>query len=233
MSPRSTARVAGLLYLAVIGLGSASLVVAPALVVAGDAATTAKNILNSEHLFRLSFVLNLVTTAAYVGVSAVFYELFKPAGRTLSVVAAFFGLTGCAVGAAISLDGLSPVLLLKGAPYLATFSTEQLQTLSLTSLRLSSVGGNVALMFFGFYCLSLGFLIVGATFLPRVLGVFMAISGTAWLIGSLASILVPAFANQVLPYTMAAAIFGESALTLWLLVVGVNDSKWRAQAGEA
>ncbi|MBP6013464.1 MAG: DUF4386 domain-containing protein [Alphaproteobacteria bacterium] len=223
---------AGLLYLTVIGTGAASLLIAPALVVAGDAAATANNILNAEQVFRLSFALNLIATAAYVGVAAVFYELLKPAGKTLSVVAAFFGLTGCAVGAAISLDGLSPVLLLKGAPYLAAFTKEQLQALALTSLRLSSVGGNIALIFFGFYCLMLGFLIVGAKFLPRILGVFLAISGAAWLIGSFGSILVPAFASQISPYTMAAAIFGESALTLWLLTFGVNDAKWRAQAGE-
>lgn len=202
-----------------------------ALVVSGDAAATANNIVTSELTFRLGFVVNLVANAAYIAVVALLYELLKPAGKTLSLVAAFFGLTGCIAGAAMSLDGLAPLVLLKGSPSLAAFGTDQLQALSMLSLRMSGVGLSIALTYFGLYCLTLGFLVAGATFLPRVLGLLLALAGVAYLAGGFASFLAPAIANQISAYALAAAVFGESAFTLWLLAFGVNEAKWQAQAG--
>lgn len=204
-----------------------------ALVVSGDAAATANNILASELSFRLGFVVNLIANVAYIAVVAVLYELLKPAGKTLSLVAACFGLTGCIVGAAISLNSLAPLMLLKGSPYLAVFGADQLQALSMLWLRMSGVGLSITLTYFGCYCLTLGFLVAGATFLPRVLGVLLAVAGLAYLVGGIASFLAPAIANQISAYTMAAAVCGESAFTLWLLAFGVNEAKWRAQAGAA
>lgn len=229
-SARFKARIAGFLYLIVIGASTAALLTNSALIVTGDAAATAANILASEFYFRLSFAAILISNVAYVGVTAMLYALLKPASPTLSILAAFFGLMGCAVGAATSLHLLTPVLLLKGAPALAAFSPDQLQALTLTLLRVSGIGNNISLMFFGFYCISLGFLVVGSTFLPRILGALLAISGLAWLTNSFASFLAPSIAKDLSTYLMAAAAFGEVAFTLWLLLVGVNAAKWKAQA---
>lgn len=233
-SPRFKARIAGFLYLIVIAASTAALLANSALIVSGDAAATAANILASEFQFRLSVVAILISNAAYVGVTAMLYGLLKSASRTLSFLAAFFGLVGCAVGAAAtSLYLLAPMVLLKGASALGSFSPDQLHALTLISLRLSGIGNNISLMFFGFYCLSLGFLVIESTFLPRVLGVLLAISGLAWLTSSFASVLAPSLANDLSTYLMAAAALGELAFTLWLLIVGVNAAKWHAQAGAA
>lgn len=229
-SPRLKARIAGFLYLIVIAVSTGALLTNSALIVSGDAAATASNILASEFRFRLSFAAILISNVAYVGVTAMLYGLLKPAGRDLSFLAAFFGLMGCAVGAATSLHLLAPLTLLKGAPVLSSFSPEQLEALALTSLRLSGIGNNISLMFFGFYCLTLGFLVVGSTFLPRIIGAALAVSGLAWLTSSFASFLAPSLAKDLSTYLMAAAALGEITLTLWLLVVGVNVTKWKAQA---
>ena len=84
------------------------------------------------------------------------------------------------------------------------------------------------LVFFGGYCLLVGYLILRSTFLPRILGVLMAFGGLGWL-----TFISPAFANTLAPYNMAPGILGEGALTVWLLAVGVNPQRWRAQAGAA
>lgn len=230
MAPSSRARVAGFLYLIVIATGAASLFITPSLIVAGNAAATANNIMVSETAYRFGILINLIATAAYVGVVAMLYEVLKPAGPSFSVVAAFFGLTGCIVSAVNGLTWLAPLALLKNSASLAALETAELQALSFMWLRLSGVGGNLALTFFGFYCLMLGFTIAGATFLPRVLGLLLAVSGIAWLTGGFATLLAPAFASEISVYTMATAIFGEVMLTLWLTLFGVNDAKWTDQA---
>ena len=84
------------------------------------------------------------------------------------------------------------------------------------------------LVFFGGYCLAIGYLILRSTFLPRILGVLMAVGGHGWL-----SFLTPALSLQLSPYNMAPGILGETALTVWLLAVGVNARAWNEQASAA
>ena len=82
------------------------------------------------------------------------------------------------------------------------------------------------MVFFGFYCLLIGYLIFRSTFLPRILGVLMAFAGLGWL-----TFLSPMLANHLSPYIFAPGILGEGALTLWLLAMGVNAERWNEQAG--
>jgi Domain of unknown function (DUF4386) len=84
------------------------------------------------------------------------------------------------------------------------------------------------LVFFGFYCVLIGYLIFRSTFLPRILGALMAFAGLGWL-----TFLSPPLANHLSPYIFAPGILGEGALTLWLLAVGVNEQRWKEQAGSA
>lgn len=84
------------------------------------------------------------------------------------------------------------------------------------------------LVFFGGYCLAIGYLILRSTFLPRILGVLMALGGLGWL-----TFVSPALSQQLSPYNMAPGILGETALTVWLLAVGVNALRWNEQASAA
>ncbi len=233
-SPRLMARIAGLLYLIEIAGHGYGMFVLSSLVVRGNAAATAANILASEPLFRLGFAANFIAIAAYVGVTALLYVLLKPVNRTLSLFAAFFSLTGCIVFAANLVNHLSPLLLLEHAHYLAVFRTDQLQALALTSLRFYNQGFNISMVFFGFYCLSIGTLIFRSTFLPRILGPLLMIAGLGYLINSFAAFLSPGFATPLpFPGLLAPGIVAEGSLMLWLIVVGVNATKWKAQAGAA
>jgi hypothetical protein len=175
-SPCFKARIAGVFYLLTFVTGGfAAFFAGRGLVVYGDAA-------------------NLMATACYIAVTLLFYSIFKPVNRHLSLLAAFFSFVGCAISI------LSP-------------------------FHLDPTHIN-PLVFFGFYCLLIGYLIFMSSFLPRVLGVLMAIGGLGWL-----TFLSPPLANSLSPYSMAPGILGEGALTLWLLVVGVNVERWKEQAG--
>lgn len=228
-SARLKARAAGFLYLIVVVAGVAALSMTSGLIVGGDAEATAKNILAAEQTFRLSFTINLLAAAAYVGVIAILYELFRPVSRTLSVFAAFFGLVGCASSAASMLNHLATLYILKDAAFLASFDPAQSQALARLSLKLGGIGNSVSLVFFGFYCLSLGMLVLRSTFLPHVLGALLVIAGAAWLTNSVAGFLALPFAGAAAPILMGAAALGEGLFTLWLLIVGVNAARWREQ----
>lgn len=172
--PRSRAKIAGVFYLVTFLTGGA------ALFVGGSLGTVA----------------GLIAGASYVAVTLLFYHIFKPVNKGLSLLAALFSLAGCANG---------PLRLFHLVPF-----------------DISS------LVFFGFYCLLIGYLIFRSTFLPRSLGMLMAFSGLGWL-----TFLSSPLADYLSPYIYAPGILGEGALTLWLLVVGVNEQRWREQSSGA
>jgi hypothetical protein len=101
----------------------------------------------------------------------------------------------------------------------------QLQALALMFLRLNAYAFGIYLVFFGFWCVLIGFLIFKSTFLPRILGVLLAIAGLGWV-----TYLSPPLARYLFPYIAGASALGEIPLLLWLLVVGLNDQRWKEQA---
>jgi len=231
-SPRLRARIAGVLYLIVIATAMfAESFVRDPLIVSGDAATTAHNILASEQLFRLGFAADLVNFACYIAVVLIFYGLFKPAGRTLSLVAAGFGMAGCITGAINMINQLAPLALLKAAPYLKAYSPEQLHASAYVFLRLHLFGYAVSMTFFGIYCVLLGCLVMRSAFLPRILGALLAIAGTGYVTNSFAIFLASPLVAQFGIYLLLPGFIAELSLTLWLIAIGVNAAKWRMQAG--
>jgi Domain of unknown function (DUF4386) len=171
-SPRLKARITGMFYLLTILTGIfAQGFVSGRLVVDGDATATATNILTHRTLFQWGFAVYLIEMACQVAMTALFYDLLKPAGRSLPLLAAFIGLTGCVIKTLSRLFFIAPLLVLGGAHYLSVFSAAQLQALALLFLNVNDQGAAIALVFFGFYALLTGYLIVRSTFLPRILGV--------------------------------------------------------------
>jgi hypothetical protein len=170
-SPRFKARIAGVFYLITFVAGVFAL---------------ASN--------RGRLIANLIATACYIAVTLMFYGLFKPVNKGLSLLAAIFSLAGLVMG-------------------------------TLTMFHLAPLPIN-NLVFFGLYCVLIGYLIFRSTFLPRTLGVLMAIGGLSWL--TFAS---PSLAKYLSPYNFAPGILAEGLLTLWLLVFGVNEQRWKEQAG--
>src|SRR5438874_12786261 len=151
-SPRLKARIIGVLYLLTMLTGIfAQGFVSNRLVVFGDASTTATNILTHKSLFQWGFAVYLIAMACQIAITALFYDLLKPAGRSVSLVAAFLGLTGCIIKTLSRLFFIAPLFIVGGAHYLSVFSAEQLQALALLFLRVNDHGAAIALVFFGFY----------------------------------------------------------------------------------
>ena len=232
-SPRSRARIVGVVYLlyfltAVLGELFTQQAGISGFGVSGDAAATANNILAHESSFQLGFPLGLISIAYYVAVTALFYQLFKPVSRSLSLLAVCFSLVGQAIAAFGSLFQLAPLVVLGGSPYLSVFNVKQLQALALMFLNLNAQVGNIALVFDGLFLLLIGYLIFRSTFLPRVLGALMVLAGLGWL-----TFLSPPLANYLYTYIQVLGGLAEASLMLWLLVIGVNAERWKGQASAA
>ena len=171
MSPNLRARIAGAFYVITIVASAFSFMIPSA----ADVALT-------------------IAGAAYIGVTLLFYYLFKPVNKGASLLAALLSFVGIAIPSSL--------------PH--AFS--------------------ITMTFFGFYCLLIGYLTFKSTYLPRILGVLLAIGGVGYLINSFANFLSLAIAPHLFPYILLPGFISETVLCLWLLVKGVDVPKWRQKA---
>jgi len=226
VSPRQKARITGVFYLLTVLTGIfAQGFVSERLIVSGDAAATATNILAHASLFQLGFAVYMVEMACQMVFIALFYELLKPVNRSVSLVAAFLGLAGCTIKTFSRVFYLAPLFILERTGNLSAFNREQQQTLALLLLKVNDHGAAMALIFFGFYAVLTGYLIFRSTFLPRFLGVLSVLGGVGWL-----TFLYPPLGFDLFLYLAAFGLLGTVALILWLLILGVNEERWKEQA---
>jgi hypothetical protein len=169
---------AGGLYLIVIVAGAFAVGYVPAaLVVPGDAAATAHNIQAHELLYRLSIVAHVIILLCNVLLALFFYDLFKVVNRRLALLVVFFTLVGTAIEAAYLLNQFAPLILLADGRSVSALTAEQLQAQVSAPLALQASGYNVHQAFYDGYLLCAAYLVFRSTFLPRALGVVLAIGG--------------------------------------------------------
>ncbi len=227
-SPLVRARVAGLLYLLANVPAPFALVFLPAqLIVRGDAATTASNILASESLFRLAIVGLLFNSIVNIFLVLALYQLLNVVNRNMASLMVIFMLVVVPIGMLNELNSLAVLQLLSGAEYLNVFTTEQLQALMYFFLRLHGQGLNIAQIFWGLWLFPMGYLIFPSGFLPRILGVLLMIGCFGYVIQSLLAFL--GYNVSIIFFTS----WGELLLVLWLLIKGVNVEQWEKRAAES
>ena len=233
-SPRHLARIAGGLYLLIIVGGFFAIGYVPtALIVPGDAAATAHNIQAHELLYRLGLAAHMIILPCNIPLTLIFYELFKVVNRRLALLVVFFSLVGSAIEGANILNQFAPLTLLGGGHYLSVFTPEQLQAQAYMPLDSQTIGYDIQQVFYAGYLLAAGYLVFRSTFLPRTVGVLLAIGALCYLTYSFADFLAPDFATLLVPYIQVPSGLAELSLCLWLLVMGVNVSRWEAQASKA
>ena len=233
-SPGQLARMAGGLYLINIVLGFFAIGFVPATIfVSGDAAATAHNIQTHELLYRSGVVAHIVVSLTNVPLAVIFYELFKVVNRRLALLDVFFILVATAIEAAGLFNEFAPLVLLGSGSYTSALPAAQLQALAYMPGALSQVNYSIYTVFYGFDIICVGYLVFRSTFLPRAIGVLLAIDGLAYLVYGFAYLLAPPFAAHLIPWFQLPALFGEGSLCLWLLLAGVNVHRWSERASAA
>ena len=225
-SPNTYARLAGLfILLSVVGGVFGEAYVPGKLIVSGDAAATAHNVLAHRTMYRVGFVTYLLEAVSDVGLAICFYLLLRPAGRTTALIAAGLGLVSTAVFAAAQAFYLAPSLILGGSASLKVFPPEQLDALALLAFRFYAKMAGSFMVFYGVATALCGILIWRSGFLPRFLGALFLIAGLGFVAQNLAIVLAPAYASAFFQAPMAVA---GLVTMLWLLFKGVEREKWHA-----
>jgi hypothetical protein len=229
-SPQSYARVAGVLYLAVIALG----IFAEGYVInhfraSADVATLARNILAEPILWNIGAFANLLLVLCAVALSWLLYLLLRPVSRNLIVLAVFFNIVSLAIETISKLFQLMVKPILTSTSMAKAFDPAQLHALANFALRSHDIAFNIALVFFGATCILYGQLIIKSGYLPKLVGLLMQIGGVSYLIACFAALFAPVLSNLINPAILVLPLIGEASLCLWLLVKGVNLSKWNDQ----
>lgn len=228
VSPQRYARIGGLLYVIIlVGASFGELFVRNRLIVWRDPAATANNVLSSETLFRAGLAGEMLTIACDVALALILYVLLEPVSKNVALLGAFFRLTFDAIYGVAKLFEIAALVALNGSGHLSVLEPRQLHELAYISLRVHSLGYGASLLFFGFCCVLFGHLIHRSGYLPRIIGILLAIAGYGYVVFSIGQLLAPAFAGRFLfsPIFLLAFV-AETALALWLLVKGVDIAKW-------
>src|SRR5438128_1474815 len=181
-SPQLYARIGGVLYLIIIVIGLiGEAFVRDRLIVSGDAAATAANIMSHESLWRFHIAAELFLLICAVVLLLILYALLRPVSRDLALLAVFINLVLIGIEAATTMYLLQALFPLGNAGYLKAFTREQLYAMASLSLKSHGYGFSVSLLFFGCFCLIVGYLIFRSGYLPKAIGVLMQIAGLSYL----------------------------------------------------
>lgn len=216
---KKTARIAGFLYFLLIPLGVFGIIYVPSqLIVTGDIAATANNLMSNETLFRLSMVSALLAQVVNIAVVLFLYKILKPVSKNAARLMVIFSLIAVPIAMLNELNNAAVLVLLDNAQQ----SLSQINMF----LHLHEYGIMIAGIFFGLWLLPMGYLVYKSTFLPRIIGVLLIVAGFGYLADSFIYFLNPNFGIVISEFTF----IGEAAMTFWLLFRGVNAKEWTKQA---
>ena len=226
ISLSKAAKIAGIGYVIIFILGIlTNFFIFGGLVVKGDAATTANNIMNNELLFRGGIASWIIVLIIDIIIAWALYIFLKPVNKSLSLLTAWFRLIYIAIFGIAQLNLVFVIILLSGADYLAVFETNQLQALALMFLNGHNYGFLIGLVFFGVHLFLISYLILKSAYIPKILGVLLILSALGYLIDSFANFLLPNYADYQTIFMVIVAvpgIIGELSFTLWLLFKGTK-----------
>ena len=214
------ARVAGVAMLLSIVFGFIGEMYLPGkIIVTGDAAATAANIVEQPMRFRLTFASYLVEGLCDVALCVLFYILLKPVDRNLALLSAFFGIVSMVTFAVGQASFFAASLVLRDSGGMTSFTPEQRQALAFLCVRIAGMIGGLFLCMYGIASMIRGYLIARSQYLPRILGVLLIVGGAGFFLRSTTYILAPSLSSPLMLAPMALA---GIPLTLWLLVRGVG-----------
>ena len=223
-SQRTAAKVAGLSCLVTMAIVvAANYGLLNPLIVPGDAAETARNIVAHERQFRIAVTCFLIYSAGVVVLLTALYVILRPVNRGLALVGALFRLVFALLWLLTALNMLGALRLLGSASYLQAFEADRLQALARLYLAANFDAYYVGLPFFGLAATVCSYLWFKSGYIPKGLAVFGVISSAWCVICAFIFLIFPHFNKIVNDYWFDSpmAIF-EMVLSFWLLFKGIR-----------
>ncbi len=216
------ARIAGAVYLLFVFTAPFSLIYIPStLIVRGNATATASNIIARETLFRLGIVADLISAVIFIFLVMALYRLLSGVNKTHASLMVALVLVSATVGFMNVLNNIAALTLFRGADFLAVFDKPQRDALAMLFLRLHGQGLVINEIFWGLWLFPFGVLVMRSGFLPRILGIWLIVNCFAYLVLSFTGLLLPQHGDMVFRIAFPV-LFGELAITLWLLIMGAK-----------
>src|SRR5947208_12605943 len=231
MNPtKKAARIAGAIYLSMVFTAPFSLIYVPSkLIVRGNAAATADNILAHETMFRLSIFGDLIGQVIFICLGIALYRLLSNVNKIWAALMVAFVLVSAAVGFLNTLNNIAALTLFRGADFLAVFDKPQRDALAYLFVRLHSQGISIDEIFWGIWLFPFGLLVFRSGFLPRFIGVWLMINCFVYVSVSVTALFFPAYDDKAFLY-LQPVLFGELAIMLYLLIRGANVKALQAEA---
>jgi hypothetical protein len=219
-------RVAGVAMLLSIVFGFLGEMILPdKIIVRGDAAATAANIVGDPTLFRLSFAAYLVEGLCDIALCVLFYILLKPVDRNLALLSAFFGIASMVTFAVAQSSFFAASLVLGDSPGMDTFTADQRNALAYLAIRISGTIAWLFLCLYGTASMIRGYLIARSTYLPRIFGILFIIGGAGFFLRTATYLLAPPLSSPLLLIPMA---FAGIPMMAWLLFRGIDPARMKA-----
>ena len=224
-SKKKNARIAGILYLLLGITGAFGIMYVPAnIMVAGDATATANNIIDSQFLFRLSMISNLISQAIFVFLVLSLNRLLKEVNPKYAKLMVALVTVSVPISFLNILNLVAAQILVSGADFLTVFDTNQLNAFTLLFLNLYEHGIYIVGIFWGLWLYPFGMLIIKSKFIPKIIGIFLVIGCFAYLADSFTSLLFPEYKEIVSTIIMLPLALGEFSIIFWLLIKGVRKT---------
>ena len=219
---KKAARIAGAVYLSMVVTGPFSLIYVPSkLIVRGNAAATADNILAHQTLFNLGILADLVGQIIFICLAIALYRLLSGVNKTWAGLMVAFVLVSAAVGFFNTLNNIAAQILFRGADFLAVFDKPQRDALGMLFVRLHSKGIFIDEMFWGLWLFPFGLLVFRSGFLPRFIGLWLMINCFGYVALSVTALFFSAYYEAAFKWAQPV-LFGELAIMLWLLIKGAK-----------
>ena len=219
---KKAARIAGAIYLSLVLIAPFAMLYVPGkLIVRGNAAATADNILAHETMFRLSIFGDLIGHVIFICLAIALYRLLSSVNNTWALLMVSFVLVSAAVGFLNALNNIAAVILFRGGEFLTVFDKPQRDALAMLFVRLHSQGEFISEIFWGVWLFPFGLLVFRSGFLPRLLGVWLIIACFAWIALSITAQFFPYNYETAFAW-LQPAFFAEMAIMLWLLIRGAK-----------
>src|SRR5438477_11988410 len=227
---KKSARIAGAIYLSMVITGPFALIYVPnKLIMRGNAAATADNILAHETMFRLAILADLIGAVIFICLGIALYKLLRDVSRTWAGLMIAFVVVSAGVGFLNTLNNIAALTLFRGADFLAVFDKPQRDALAYLFVRLHSQGILINEIFWGLWLFPFGLLVFRSGFLPRWLGVWLMINCFGYVFLSVISFFFPAYDDKAFLY-LQPVLFGELAIMFYLVIRGANVKALPAEA---
>ena len=227
VSNKTTARIAGLLYLGVVLTGIFTLMYVPSkLIVSDNAALTYQNIVISVSLFRLGIIAGLLCYTFFLFLPLVLYKLLKPVNEYYAKVMVLLAIISVPIFFLNVQNEFTVLSLINVTNNHFGFSTEQIQSQIMLSLDQYDNGMRIIHIFSGLWLFPFGYLVFKSRFLPKILGVLLMLGCFGYLINFVGHTLIPAYSKiGISSYISLPASIGEIGTCLWLLIMGAKEKK--------